>query len=225
MATSGSAGAPAPPPAGAGGPSPTVPAPLNRFIGREREREAVMLRLADEPGTLQVRPRLLTLTGPGGVGKTRLAIEVARDLARGAAYPDGVWFVGLAPLADAARCRTRSPPCSASASRPALPSWRRCRRRCAPAGCCWCWTTASTSSTPAREWRRRSWAPARTSPSWPPAGRRSSSPARRCGPSRPSPSPRPCPRAPGRGRRTRSSSTTPSASSSSGPGRRSRRSR
>ena len=42
--------------------------------------------------------RLLTLTGPGGSGKTRLALEAARDLA--GAYPDGVWLVELAPLSE-----------------------------------------------------------------------------------------------------------------------------
>jgi predicted ATPase len=42
--------------------------------------------------------RLLTLTGVGGSGKTRLALEVARDLI--GAYPDGVWVVELAPLSE-----------------------------------------------------------------------------------------------------------------------------
>jgi non-specific serine/threonine protein kinase len=71
-----------------------VPVPLSSFVGREREVEEVKRLLA---GT-----RLLTLTGPGGVGKTRLAVEVARDLEARGTFPDGVWFVRLAPLADAA---------------------------------------------------------------------------------------------------------------------------
>jgi predicted ATPase len=43
--------------------------------------------------------RLLTLTGPGGTGKTRLALEVAKELV--GAYPDGVWLVELAGLSEA----------------------------------------------------------------------------------------------------------------------------
>ena len=78
-------------------PPPTVPqvrlpAPLTGLVGRERElRELGQL--------LRGVARLVTLTGPGGVGKTRLGIELAEDVS--ASYPDGVAFVPLAPLADA----------------------------------------------------------------------------------------------------------------------------
>jgi non-specific serine/threonine protein kinase len=73
-------------------PRPNVPLPLTRFIGRTRELAEVkrLLRLT----------RLLTLTGPGGCGKTRLALHLAADLAE--EFPDGVWFVELASLADPA---------------------------------------------------------------------------------------------------------------------------
>ncbi len=71
-----------------------LPAELTTFVGREREVVAVR--------GLLMRPdvRLLTLTGPGGAGKTRLAAEVASGLAD--RFPDGAHLVALAPVTDPA---------------------------------------------------------------------------------------------------------------------------
>jgi MoxR-like ATPase len=64
-----------------------LPAQLTHFVGREQEAADIQQLLTEV--------RLLTLTGPGGGGKTRLAIEVAATLAD--AYPDGIFWVELAP--------------------------------------------------------------------------------------------------------------------------------
>jgi predicted ATPase/DNA-binding CsgD family transcriptional regulator/DNA-binding XRE family transcriptional regulator len=88
-----------PPPGAEAGPHPPVPpstppmpTPPGPLIGRVAEVAALHNRLID-PAT-----RLITLTGPGGVGKTRLAVQLATDLR--AAFVDGIWFVDLAPLRD-----------------------------------------------------------------------------------------------------------------------------
>ncbi|HEY4999360.1 MAG TPA: tetratricopeptide repeat protein, partial [Usitatibacter sp.] len=70
-----------------------LPAQLNSFIGRERE--------IGELKALLAASRLVTLTSPGGTGKTRLSLQVAYELL--AEYPDGVWFIELAPTADERR--------------------------------------------------------------------------------------------------------------------------
>src|SRR5262245_42476614 len=69
-----------------------LPVQLTSFVGREHE--------VGEVGRLTETARLVTLTGTGGVGKTRLALEAAA--AALPAYPDGVWLVELAPLSDPA---------------------------------------------------------------------------------------------------------------------------
>jgi len=73
-------------------PEPTIPLPATPVLGRQPDVGAVRSLL--EGGDA----RLVTLTGAGGVGKTSLALEVARNAAED--FPDGVAFVPLAPLSD-----------------------------------------------------------------------------------------------------------------------------
>ena len=73
-----------------------LPAPATPFVGRRMEVDAVTALLRGET-------RLVTLTGPGGAGKTRVALRAAHELAD--AFADGVWFVGLAALVDPALVR------------------------------------------------------------------------------------------------------------------------
>src|SRR6516164_607217 len=67
-----------------------LPAQVSSFIGREAELAAVRALVA--------RSRLVTLTGTGGAGKTRLGLQVAAGLLDGTG--DGIWFADLAPLRD-----------------------------------------------------------------------------------------------------------------------------
>ena len=67
-----------------------LPRRLTSFVGRDGDVEAI--------GALLAENRLVTITGPGGIGKTSLAVETARTAAD--RFPDGAWFVGLADLED-----------------------------------------------------------------------------------------------------------------------------
>jgi predicted ATPase len=71
-------------------PPRNLPERLTSFVGRELE--------LSEVGKLVEQHRLVTITGPGGAGKTSLAVELARQLGDG--WPDGVWLVELAALRD-----------------------------------------------------------------------------------------------------------------------------
>jgi predicted ATPase/DNA-binding SARP family transcriptional activator len=71
-----------------------LPVQVTPLIGRQREVADVLARLRSD------EVRLLTLTGPGGAGKTRLALQAAAELMDD--FPDGVFFVALAPMAGAA---------------------------------------------------------------------------------------------------------------------------
>ena len=70
-----------------------IPVQTTSFIGREEEIDEIKQLLLDEAGC-----RLLTLLGPGGIGKSRLALAVATELL--STMPDGVYFVPLAPISE-----------------------------------------------------------------------------------------------------------------------------
>src|SRR3954453_20075215 len=74
-----------------------LPTELSSFVGRGRELAEV--------GRLLSSAHAITLTGPGGIGKSRLALRAGRKLARH--FPDGVWWVELASSTTQICCRTR----------------------------------------------------------------------------------------------------------------------
>lgn len=75
-------------------PAPVLPTPLTSFIGRTHERAELSEMIA--------KHRQVTAVGPGGVGKTRLALTVAAEAAND--FSDGVWFVDLVPITSPDTC-------------------------------------------------------------------------------------------------------------------------
>ena len=147
-----------------------LPVGVAAFVGRERERATV--------AELVTAARLVTLTGSGGCGKTRLALEVAGDVA-GALSRRGVLVELGAERARAGRAGRRC-----GCGRPRA-TWRPLSDALAEqlhgSMRCWCWTTASTCSRRAPGWSTRCCGAARGCACWPPAASRWASPARRPG--------------------------------------------
>ena len=111
-----------------------LPPQFTSFVGRGAEIVAVRRIIGDN--------RLVTLTGAGGVGKTRLAVQVAGQM--DGDFRDGVWYVDLAPITDpdmvpvAVRARWGSP------TRRGVRRWRRSPVSSPADRCSSCWTTVST---------------------------------------------------------------------------------
>ena len=113
-----------------------LPTQASEFLGRETQLSAVRDLLDAD------RVRVLTLTGPGGIGKTRLALQAAADQID--RFEDGVYFVDLAPVA---RCGGRVRGAwferSASPERATRPRSSCSSSSCEAGTCCCCSTTSS----------------------------------------------------------------------------------
>ncbi len=110
-----------------------LPSQFTSFVGRGSQLTEVRKLLAEN--------RLVTLTGAGGVGKTRLAVEVANQLA--AEYADGVWYVDLAPITDPDLVPVAAARALGLPDQPGRSTMDMLLRLSPTGGCWWCWTTAN----------------------------------------------------------------------------------
>ena len=116
------------------------------------------------------RDRLVTVTGPGGAGKTRLAGQVAKLVA--GRFADGAWLAELAPVRDPALVPAVVAAALGVRSSPACRRPGRWRGYWPGSSCCWCWTTASTSPARPRSCAPGCWRPVMRCGCWRPAGSR-----------------------------------------------------
>ena len=156
-----------------------LPAQVSSFIGRERELTDLRAMLAQH--------RLVTLVGVGGIGKTRLALQLAASVAD--AYADGVWFVDLAPLSDPRHAANAVASALGVREDPGSRSSQRCNGSSRTGRCCWSSTTASIFCSRARNWHEISCRPVEASRSSRRAVSRSTRRARQCFPWRRCPCP------------------------------------
>jgi DNA-binding SARP family transcriptional activator len=148
-----------------------LPHPLTELVGLEDERLEVARQLR--------HARLVTLTGVGGIGKTRLAREVASEVV--SEYADGVWLVGLESLTEGRLVVQQLASALGLKEEPGRTPLQRVTEHLRRKRCCWCWTTVSICSRRALRWPPICCESVGRCGSWPPVGRRWGSRARRSG--------------------------------------------
>ena len=115
-------------------PPTNLPQPISKLIGRDDELGEVLNLVATH--------RLVTLTGAGGIGKTRLALALARELRPH--FADGVWLAEFSPLVDPGLVPATVAAAVGLELGGGEASAQRVAQMLAAGRCCWCWTPAST---------------------------------------------------------------------------------